>query len=31
VRSRHDHDIALAAAAAAPGVTDIRDEMRVAG
>jgi osmotically-inducible protein OsmY len=31
VRSRADHDTALAAAAAAPGVTDVRDEMRVVG
>jgi osmotically-inducible protein OsmY len=31
VRSRADHDTALAAAAAAPGVTDVRDEMRVEG
>jgi osmotically-inducible protein OsmY len=31
VRSRDDHDTALAAAAAAPGVTDVRDEMRVVG
>jgi len=31
VRSRADHDTALMAAAAAPGVTDVRDEMRVAG
>ena len=31
VRSRADHDTALTAAAAAPGVTDVRDEMRVAG
>jgi osmotically-inducible protein OsmY len=29
VRTRHHHDIALAAAAAAPGVTDVRDEIRV--
>src|SRR3954468_8528120 len=28
-RSRADHDTALAAAAAAPGVTDVRDEIRV--
>jgi osmotically-inducible protein OsmY len=31
VRSRADHDTALTVAAAAPGVTDVRDEMRVAG
>ena len=31
VRSRADHDTALTAAAAAPGVTDVRDELRVAG
>jgi osmotically-inducible protein OsmY len=31
VRSRADHDTALMAAAAAPGVTDVHDEMRVAG
>ncbi|HEX6700363.1 MAG TPA: BON domain-containing protein [Gaiellaceae bacterium] len=31
VRARADHDTALAAAAAVPGVTDVRDEMRVAG
>jgi osmotically-inducible protein OsmY len=31
VRSRADHDTALTAAAAAPGVTEVRDEMRVAG
>jgi osmotically-inducible protein OsmY len=31
VRSRDHHDTALAAAASAPGVTDVRDEMRVAG
>jgi osmotically-inducible protein OsmY len=31
VRSRADHDTALTAAAAAPGVTDVRDEMRVMG
>ena len=31
VRSRADHDTALVAAAAAPGVTDVHDEMRVAG
>jgi osmotically-inducible protein OsmY len=31
VRSRDDHDTALAAAAAAPGVTDVHDEIRVAG
>jgi osmotically-inducible protein OsmY len=31
VRSRADHDTALAAAAAAPGVTDVRDEMRIVG
>jgi osmotically-inducible protein OsmY len=30
VRSRADHDTALATAAAAPGVTDVHDEMRVA-
>lgn len=30
VRSRADHDTALTAAAAAPGVTDVHDEMRVA-
>ena len=29
VRSRADHDTALTAAAAAPGVTDVHDEMRV--
>jgi osmotically-inducible protein OsmY len=29
VRSRADHDTALTAAAAAPGVTDVRDEIRV--
>src|SRR3954471_5945946 len=29
VRSRADHDTALTAAARAPGVTDVRDEMRV--
>src|SRR3954463_12269147 len=29
VRSRHDHDTALAAAAAAPGVTEVHDEIRV--
>src|SRR4051794_13006989 len=28
-RSRDDHDTALVAAAAAPGVTDVRDEMRI--
>src|SRR6266550_3463563 len=31
VRSRADHDTALTAAAAAPGVTGVHDEMRVAG
>ena len=31
VRSRADHDTALMAATAAPGVTDVQDEMRVAG
>jgi osmotically-inducible protein OsmY len=31
VRSRADHDTALTTAAAAPGVTEVRDEMRVAG
>src|SRR3954469_12092407 len=31
VRSRVDHDPALAAAPAAPGVTDVHDEMRVTG
>src|SRR3954452_1993113 len=31
VRSRADHDTALIAAARAPGVTDVRDEMRVMG
>jgi osmotically-inducible protein OsmY len=31
VRSRVDHDTALAAAAAAPGVIEVGDEMRVAG
>src|SRR3954467_1049417 len=31
VRSRADHDTALTAAARAPGVTDVRDEMRVMG
>jgi osmotically-inducible protein OsmY len=31
VRSRADHDTALMAAAAAPGVTEVRDEMHVAG
>jgi osmotically-inducible protein OsmY len=31
VRSRADHDTALTAAAAAPGVTDVHDEMRVMG
>jgi osmotically-inducible protein OsmY len=31
VRSRADHDTALTAASAAPGVTDVHDEMRVAG
>ena len=31
VRSRADHDTALMAASAAPGVTDVHDEMRVAG
>src|SRR4051794_14425520 len=31
VRSRADHDTVLTAAAAAPGVTDVRDEMRVMG
>jgi osmotically-inducible protein OsmY len=31
VRSRADHDTALMAAAAAPGVTDVHDEMRVMG
>jgi osmotically-inducible protein OsmY len=31
VRSRADHDTALTAAAAAPGVTDVHDEMRVTG
>jgi osmotically-inducible protein OsmY len=31
VRSRADHDIALTAAATAPGVTDVHDEMRIAG
>jgi osmotically-inducible protein OsmY len=31
VRSRADHDTALTAAAAAPGVTDVRDEIRVMG
>jgi osmotically-inducible protein OsmY len=31
VRSRADHDTALMAAARAPGVTDVRDEMRVMG
>jgi len=29
VRSSGDHDVALAAAAAAPGVVDVRDEIRV--
>jgi osmotically-inducible protein OsmY len=29
VRSRADHDTALTAAAAAPGVADVHDEMRV--
>jgi osmotically-inducible protein OsmY len=31
VRSRADHDTALRAAATAPGVTDVHDEIRVAG
>jgi osmotically-inducible protein OsmY len=31
VRSRADHDTALTTAAAAPGVTDVYDEMRVGG
>src|SRR3954468_17697564 len=31
LRSHADHDTALTAAAAAPGVTDVRDEMRIAG
>jgi osmotically-inducible protein OsmY len=31
VRSRADHDTALTAAAAAPGVTDVHDQMRVTG
>jgi osmotically-inducible protein OsmY len=31
VRSRADHDTALMAASGAPGVTQVRDEMRVAG
>ena len=31
VRSRADHDTALTAAAAAPGVTDVHDELRVMG
>jgi len=31
VRSRADHDAAVMAAAAAPGVADVHDEMRVAG
>jgi osmotically-inducible protein OsmY len=31
VRSRDDHDTALAVAAATAGVTDVRDEMRVVG
>jgi osmotically-inducible protein OsmY len=31
VRSRADHDTAMRAAAAAPGVTDVHDEIRVAG
>src|SRR3954451_4629559 len=31
VRSRADHDTAMTAAAAASGVTDVHDEMRVAG
>jgi osmotically-inducible protein OsmY len=31
VRSRADHDTAVMAATAAPGVTDVHDEMRVAG
>ena len=31
VRSRADHDTALMAATAAPGVTDVHDEMRVMG
>jgi osmotically-inducible protein OsmY len=31
VRSRADHDTALTAAAAAPGVTDVHDELRVTG
>jgi osmotically-inducible protein OsmY len=31
VRSRADHDTALTAATAVPGVTDIHDEIRVAG
>jgi osmotically-inducible protein OsmY len=31
VRSRDDHDTALAAAAAAPGVTDVHDEICVSG
>jgi hypothetical protein len=30
VRSRADHDTALTVAAAAPRVTDVHDEMRVA-
>jgi len=31
VRSREDHDTALKAAAASPGVTDVRDEISVVG
>ena len=31
VRSRQDHDTALKAAAASPGVTDVRDEISVVG
>jgi osmotically-inducible protein OsmY len=31
VRSRADHETALTAAAAAPGVTDVHDHVHVAG
>ena len=31
VRSRADHDTAVRAAAAAPGVRDVHDEIQVAG
>ena len=31
VRSPDEHTVAIATAAAAPGVTDVRDEVRVTG